>query len=230
MIRTPTVREGMRPARPTTPHASNPTMKPTLAILALTTPTLADGTATWLWDVTTQDGDTIVEPGETASVTLALLMEPSPGGGPWVGLGAAIFDTIGMRGADQGHIAGWTIHNDLSDLIGDQTTTDGVSLFGTEAGQVNTFGPFVSDNPIDVITFEWVPDTLAPLDVAYQTVSAIENVHVVLVYEGEDKESALATFYPVTEAAITFTVVPTPPTLLLLAIFTLPRRRSAPPR
>jgi hypothetical protein len=35
--------------------------------------------ATWLWDVTTQNGDAIVEPGETATITLSIDFTPNVG-------------------------------------------------------------------------------------------------------------------------------------------------------
>ena len=68
-----------------------------VALAGATTPALADGplqgTATWLWDVTTQNGDAIVEPGETATVTISMLIEPDPGSPPNAMIAAAVFDT-----------------------------------------------------------------------------------------------------------------------------------------
>jgi hypothetical protein len=196
-------------------------MKPALAILALTTPAtpaLADGTATWLWDVTTQDGDALVEPGETATITLSLLMELALGDGPFVALAATMFDTIGMAGADNGDIAGWFIHYPLAEIDGDTTTTDGVSLFNSSAIQLTVGPPFSSDNPIAVITFEWEPAEHEMLNVEYTTYSFNPEPHAMYVWEGADKQSADAVTYDVTEAAITFTVIPAPPA----AFFALP--------
>ena len=199
---------------------------PLLALTALTTPTLADGTATWLYDITTQDGDAIVEPGETASVTLTLLMNPNPGDAEYVGIGIAIFDTLGGANAANGQILGWQYHYNLGDLYGDLTTTDGVNLYNTHAGQLaGAFtGPFTSANPIDVLTFEWQPLVAGHYDVAYSTESDADGPHTVKVWEFIDDEETLAT-YPVTEAAITFTVILTPATAILLAAAGATRRR-----
>jgi hypothetical protein len=202
--------------------------KPT-ALFALATfaaPTLADGTATWLYDITTQDGDAIVEPGETASVTLTLLMNPNPGDAEYVGIGIAIFDTLGGANAANGQILGWQYHYNLGDLYGDLTTTDGVNLYNTHAGQLaGAFtGPFTSANPIDVLTFEWQPLVAGHYDVAYSTESDADGPHTVKVWEFIDDEETLAT-YPVTEAAITFTVIPAPATAILLAAAGATRRR-----
>jgi hypothetical protein len=199
---------------------------PLLALTALTTPTLADGTATWLYDITTQDGDAIVEPGETASVTLTLLMNPNPGDAEYVGIGIAIFDTLGGANAANGQILGWQYHYNLGDLYGDLTTTDGVNLYNTHAGQLaGAFtGPFTSANPIDVLTFEWQPLVAGHYDVAYSTESDADGPHTVKVWEFIDDEETLAT-YPVTEAAITFTVIPAPATAILLAAAGATRRR-----
>jgi hypothetical protein len=203
-------------------------MKPTLAILALTTPTLADGplqgTATWLYDVTTQDGDALVEPGETATITLSVLMELAPDDGPYLAFAASIFDVLGAAGAEQGHILGWQVLNHLADLTGDLTTTDGVSLFNINAGQLTGSYDFSDDNPIDVITFEWAPDSYTDLEVAYDTTTDYNGPYI-YVWQGEDYWVADIAAYPVTEAAITFTVIPAPATAILFATAGATRRR-----
>jgi len=182
----------------------------TLAALAGAAPALADGTATWLWDVTTQDGDAIVEPGETATVTLSLLMEPFPGEAESEAISAAIFDTLGDAGAYKGQILDWQILNDLDNLTGDLTTTDGSSLYNTNAGQLTVFtGPFTSDNPVDVLQFEWMPVESGAFEVGYLTDSYTEGAHTVRVWEFND-DDAESVVYPVSEAMIEFSVVPGP--------------------
>jgi hypothetical protein len=170
------------------------------------TPALAyaDGTGIWLWDVTTNNGDAIVEPGESASVTLSLQMLANPGFNV-VGISATIFDTLGKTNADKGEIVGWDVLNGLDNLTGDVTTTDGVSLYGTNAGQLTVFGPFTSANPIDVLTFEWSPVQMGTYSVDYQT-----DTETVLIWEGETKDTAQAVHYDVVEAALSFNVVPAP--------------------
>jgi hypothetical protein len=204
-----------------------------LAIALTATPTLADGplqgTATWLYDVTTQDGDAIVEPGETAFVTLSILMEPDADQG--VALAATIFDVLAED--DQGAILGWEYHNCLECLTGDLATTDGVSIFNINAGQLTAqTQPFTIDNPADVFTFEWQPAEYQPRDVAFTTKSYAQGRPSILyVWEwpdGKDWHDADAKTYPVNEAAITFTVVPAPASMLPLLLLAR-RRRARPP-
>lgn len=198
-----------------------------IAMLLAGTPAFADGTATWLWNVTTQDGDAIVEPGETARITLSLLMQP--GDGPFIAFATAVFNTLGTTNADKGTIVDWDFPERHLTLVGDTTTTNGVSLFETTVGQLTVGGPITSANPIDILTFEWAPSIYEPLDVAYETDSWQPEPHTITVWEGESKPTAINVVYPVTEAAVVFTVIPAPPTILLFTIFTLPRRRSSPP-
>jgi hypothetical protein len=168
---------------------------------------LADGTATWLWEVTTQDGDRLVEPGETATVTLSLLMESFDF--EHAIIAAAIFDTLGDDGAANGHIADWEVLNGLDGLTGDLTTTDGVSLFNTNAGQLS-IEVFTTDNPVAVLTFQWQPLVSADFDVGYTTHSELFDLpHTVVVWEYDEHahEAEEAVVYPVVEAAITFSNV-----------------------
>lgn len=199
-----------------------------LAMLAFTAPALADGTATWLWDVTTQNGDAIVEPGETATVTLSLLMEPDPGFGPWVAISATVFDVLGDDAAAKGSILGWEYHNDLDQLTGDLATSDGVSIYNVQGGQLTALGgPFSGDNPIDVFSFDWAPDEDGPFTATYVTNSVYldQLVHEVIVWEGTDIEDALAVTYPVAEASISIMVIPAPAAAVVLAAAFVPRRR-----
>jgi hypothetical protein len=198
-----------------------------VALTALTTPNLADGTATWLYDVTTQNGERLDEPGETATNTHTLLMEPFEGDDHFVAIGATIFDTLGDAGAAAGLVLGWEVHNGLDELTGDLTTTDGVNLYDTTAGQLTLGGgPFTSANPIAVLSFEWQPDAYAMFDVGYDTVSDIEGEQIVLVWAGATKHTASSIEYPVIDSHITFAVVPAPAALAPLALLAARRRRT----
>jgi hypothetical protein len=195
-----------------------------------------DGQTTWLWDVTTQNGDSVVEPGETAIVTLSLLMQSPEYEMDQIAIRMAVFDTLGGKGAGLGEIVGWEVLNGLDDLTGDQTTTDGVNLFNTSAGQIDIQGPFISDNPIDVLEFEWVPKIEGAYAVDYETFSHLElgfDEHMVAVaIAREPFEYDLIEIWPVTEAAISFQVVPAPATVGLAALGVLAmgrRRRSCRP-
>ena len=177
------------------------------------------GSASWMADVTIVNET-------TAEWTLSLSMDADT---PFVALSATIFDTLNTAGDEFGGVTGWEVLNSLADLTGDLTTTDGQSLFGTNAGQLTVFGPFTSDNPVDILTFTWEaadgftigdgPDT-----VTYST--ATENV---TLWVGDDKDTATALDITgnVTEAEFSWTVVPTPASAALLGLggLALARRR-----
>jgi hypothetical protein len=196
--------------------------------LLAATPALADGplqgTATWLWDIATQDGDALVEPGETATVTLSLFMEPDANVNAIIS--AAIFDTIAANRS--GQILGWEVLNCLDDLTGDLTTTDGVNLFNTTAGQL-TVQYLTLDNPAEVFAFEWRPLEYVPQVESYTTDSGVKDEpHTVYVWEYIDHPgNAQPYLYPVAEAQISITVVPAPPAaILMLSALAATRRRS----
>jgi hypothetical protein len=172
----------------------------------------------------------VVEPGETALVTLQLLMESEVYDPGALAFGVAIFDTIGGRGADSGEILGWTVLNSLDEITGDLTTTDGVSMFGTTAYQVDLQGPFVTDNPIAVFEFEWMPSVLDSCTVAYETHSYLPDApHEAIVWIADESGNfTIEEHWPVAEADISFQVAPAPGVPCLLAaacLSTLPRRR-----
>jgi hypothetical protein len=185
------------------------------------TSALGDGQATWLWNVTTQDGDALVEPGETALVTLSLLMESEMYDMDQLAIGTAVFDTIGGFGADSGEIVDWLVLNNLGALYGKTTTTDGVSLFNTTAAQLDDFqGLWTKDNPAEVFEFEWAPVVEGNYAVEYETLSHTFDMPgiVQVLIAREPDEYVEFEFWPVTEAAISFQVVPAPATISLTAL------------
>jgi hypothetical protein len=195
------------------------------ALVAAGGPALAQvgGQAAWLWDVTTENGDAIVEPGETATITLSIDMTPDVNGpdGPVIGFGVANFNTIGGGGAANGQILEWEILNTLDDLTGDLTETDGVSLTNTWVGQDPDFGEFVFLDPLDVLQFKWGTVDYGNYTVAYDTETlAVGNPPMtqnILVWEGEFLGEFDVFHWPIAEAAIVFDVVPAPSGLALVA-------------
>jgi hypothetical protein len=177
------------------------------------------GSANWLSDVV------IADDGSTATVTWSLNMN---GDTPFVALSATIFDTINTSGAEYGSISSWSVLNNLADLTGDLTTSDGTNLFGTNAGQLTVFGPFTSANPIDVLEFVFTANDGVVLmegdDINYET--STENVTLWL---GDSKETASAVdvTQSVGEGVARFGVVPAPASLALLGFggLALARRR-----
>lgn len=187
----------------------------------------AQGEATWLWSVTTQNGDAIVAPGETALVTLEVMMESKLYDPDMFAFGAAFFDTLGKQGAAFGQIVDWKILGQLDVIYGDTTTSDGVSLFGTMTGQYPQFPKFSQDNPIAVFEFEWMPLVMGRYVVEYETYSNIPDheheINVWIAQEPGDFDDS--EFWPVSEAAISFQVVPGPPSLWVLAVAPMTMRR-----
>ena len=128
-----------------------------------------DSTATWNASISTPNGDETVDFGDEATITLSLDFDPDVDGENIFGLAAVIFDVLGDDGAADGHITGWTVLNSLAELTGDLTTTDGVSLFGVNAGQLTDFGPFTPADPLDVLEFGWTSDVNDTFLVSYDT-------------------------------------------------------------
>jgi hypothetical protein len=195
------------------------------APLALVVGTFAGAAAaqslqwTWLADVE----HPVIDPSKgitTQTVTLSVLMEFDA---PWVVIDYTIFDTIGALNADLGHITEWKVLNDLADLTGDLTTTDGVSLFGTNAGQLCLFGPCTSDNPVDVLRFTWEVDRAGAYDVTYLTDTSIAYAWI-----GENQDVAKPFEADIlNEVVVTWKVVPAP-AALALGVPLLMRRRRRP--
>jgi hypothetical protein len=202
---------------------------PTIALVAaaISQHALAqpDVLGTWLWEVTTQDGDAVVETGETATFTLSMNFSPDVGemgltGAEILGLAIVKFDTLGMLNADQGHIVGWEILNKLDVGKGDVTTTDGVSLFGTVAAQPVPFW-ILPDDPIDVVVVEWAPFDYNAIDVQYMT-----STSLLRVFEG-DANDLDAPDWPAMDTTMSFRVVPAPSAIPLLATALWMSRRKS---
>jgi hypothetical protein len=175
--------------------------------------------ATWLWDVTTQNGDAIVEPGETATITLSIDFTPNVGekgktGNVINGLNFAVFDVLGGPGAANGTILGWTIDWRLTLILGDTTKTDGVSLFSTALANPVPF--YVTDDPLFALSFEWAPVVLGEYDAHYE--SHTDQVWL--------DESYVPVLWDVREAVFSFQVIPGPSglSLLVITVLCIPRR------
>jgi len=151
----------------------------------------------WLHDV---PDATVLDPGE--SITVRLSMSFEGGGAPFVAYAVTLNDTLNVAGADLGSIEGWAILNDLDHLAGDVAFTDGVNIFEMYAAQHTFFGPFSSDNPIDVYEFTWTAAEDASGEVEYVTVETDFGLFV-----GADKDSADAlSDLPVVEASFGWSV------------------------
>jgi len=198
----------------------------------------AQETATWLWHVTTDDGDALVEPGETATITMSLDMQPDVDWEAVLGFSGATFDVLASGGAANGSVLDWQVLNELDFVPGaDESFTDGLSIFDVEAAQ-SIFGPFHIDDPIAVLDFQWATNDFSGYAVTYETSTAnfftdgdpVEGKVDMFVDPDGDKLGEVA-LWDAIDTSVTFHVVPTPPGLLvfLLGAGALPRpHRSAP--
>jgi len=198
---------------------------------------VADGQAHWLWEVTTDNGDALVEPGETATVTMSIDMLPDVNypDGPVLMFGGAVFDTLGNSSATKGMIAGWTFPTEeLIFIGGDLTRTYGTSLFNTSIGQAPFLDFFIPDDPLAAVQFEWTTEDFSGYTVNYTTdTTPIEGEPpFIAVWEGTNVNFAKDVHWPITEAEISFQVVPGPSVASAAVVFGLGagcrRRRSAP--
>ena len=160
---------------------------------------LADESALWFAELDVAPNLSSVD------VTLWMAMESDE---PFVALAASTFDTLNLSSAEYGTITGWVILNDLADVGGKTTTTDGDSLFGTHVGQL----PFTltDKNPIDVITFTWQAADGFVIDEKGVDVSYMTSTDHVVLWVGEDLEGADVVKAPFEEAAFGWGIVPAP--------------------
>jgi hypothetical protein len=207
-----------------------------LTTAAVATPALAQdgqGVGMWLFDVTTQDGDAIVEPGETATISLFLDMDPSvgeqlPDGSFLYAFAAVNLDVLGGANAANGQVLGWEGNDALTQLAGDTGTTDGVSIFGVELGQI---GLGISDfsDPIHLLSFEWEPMKAGAYGVEYEpTVDALGGPgFIVWTWDGQNNNALDTEFWAIEPGTVQFQVVPAPalPSVAGLALLTCARRR-----
>lgn len=165
---------------------------------------------TYLADVS---HETVV-PGEEVTVTISAYMEYDT---PFVALSAHEFDALNLDGGDFGELGSFKVLNHLDELISYIIDIDGDSMLYIPGGQLTVFGPFTSDNPIDVFQFTWVAE--APGDVLYETEGSFAYI-----WAGDDKDSAEQVETDITNVTFGWTVVPAPP-VTLLGLAVLRRRR-----
>jgi len=175
------------------------------------------GEASWVWEVTTQDGDSVVEPGETAIVDLSIDMEPdvfTGPGGPIVvlGLSGALWDLVGQQNASLGTITDWSLELDQQQdpKVGDS------DIFGLSAVQIPVPDTFKHDDPIHVFTFEWTPSEAGAFSVEYATDTVDDFIYVLTGTVAFDDLAVEE--WAVNEASIGFEVAPSPGPLGLGAV------------
>jgi hypothetical protein len=180
----------------------------------------AQGMGHWISEVSTQDGDSIVEPGETATVKLWMDMNPSvgemlPDGTSVHAFDAGVFDIIGRDGADLGVIQGWQINMYLA--AGMDGSTDGVSIFDVGLVQIP---PNDFSDPIFLLSFEWEPDAYEPFQASYEPFVDVPDKGVGFLLWKSDGTNEL---WPADQHEIVISVVPSPSVLAAIGLAALSR-------
>jgi len=162
----------------------------------------------------TGNGDGIIEPGESALLTVSALMVDLPGGGTLYGYGGSVLDLPGGDGT--GDVSAWTIHNNLADIVGDTTIDNGEFLSNVSTLQLDFTG-VVTDNPIALITFRWDTTDYSARVVGYRT-DLTPSGGVVGVLVKNDKGKVVSENWPGFEGEGLFLVVPTPASMAILGL------------
>ena len=179
------------------------------------------GEGTWIWEVETQDGDAIVEPGETATVSLWLDMDPSvgehlPDGFKVGGFASGVVSVIGGGNADKGQVLGWEL-NPILNEFGLEGTTDGVSIFDVQLVQFPK-GADLSD-PIFLMSYEWGPLEFAPYEATYSLLIQdwVDDLPGFRIWK-IDGDELITEHWTVVPSEVTISVVPAPGALAPLAL------------
>ena len=194
------------------------------AIVALCGAAYGSGEAFMLFSVSdTGNGDGIIEPGESALLTVSCLMQDLPGGGEFQGYGGSVLDILGGDGT--GDVSAWTIHNYLANVIGDTTEDHGETLHNIQTLQT-AFTGIIPDNPIALITFQWDTTNYSLRVVGYQS-DLTPSGGIVGVLVKNDKGKTVSENWAGFDGGTSFTVVPTPASMALLGLggLAMTRRR-----
>lgn len=175
------------------------------------------GMGQWLYEVTTDNGDAIVDPGEVATVTLWMDLTPSvgetlPDGNIVAAYGGGFVNIIGGQDADQGMIIEWTVNDHLDDGV--DGTTDGVSIFDQEVFQFPVLDIDPSD-PIYLMSFQWRPLVHGEYEAMYMP--SIDQPELMIDGFVIYTESGPAEIWPANEITIPIQVVPAPSSVLVLS-------------
>ncbi|MDQ7014256.1 MAG: PEP-CTERM sorting domain-containing protein [Planctomycetota bacterium] len=163
-------------------------------------------TMTISWMVSdTGNGDGIIEPGESALLSMWAHMDPEA-----TGFAGSIYDILGTGNFDTGTV-------DVYDNLLDGLTDDGTLVAGNDITGVESFqlppafnGDFIADNPIELYNITWTPN-----DYSGRTVSGGTNHINFDVYT-----DSFGTSVPYTGdvSGFSFDVVPAPASVALLGL------------
>lgn len=199
-----------------------------VVVLISTSIAVAQGSGEWIWTVVTSDGDAIVEPGEVAEITLSLDLTPNVGelqddGESVFAFGGALpLNIWGGANADKGTIVDWVANPFLAFPGG---RNDGTNITDVLLMQIPQ-QPVDNSDPIDLVSFQWIPFKYQPMVVSYNAESFFEDKLGFLVWEtfGMNGDHHPVRWDLVATGG-TFLVIPSPSDWALLFVAVIPRRR-----
>lgn len=195
-------------------------------------PSLSDAAVVnWRFEITTDDGDEIVEPGENAQIRVLADLSPSSGeydeslGATITGFGDAFFDLQADGGWAGGSVTEWNVNPGLLFLYGDTSYLDRAdqSIRDITCAQYPGLEFYDERDPIFLLDIAWSPEG----DYTPRTASLAAHARPV-AQRGEEVSSIYARppgwtfddFYivPLVDSSIAFQIVPAPGSSAMLAI------------
>ncbi|MDQ7014257.1 MAG: PEP-CTERM sorting domain-containing protein [Planctomycetota bacterium] len=164
-------------------------------------------TVTYSWSVSdTGNGDGIIEPGESALLTMIATMDPGA-----TGFAGSIYDIIGGMNWDTGSVDSYV--NSLKDLTDDGTLQANGDITTIESFQLPPAfnGNFISDNPIELYNITWTPN-----DYSARTVEVGDANHLNNDVYTDDFGTSIP--YAGVDGTASFSVVPAPASMALLGL------------
>ena len=167
-------------------------------------------TMTYTWTVSDDgNGDGIIEPGESAMLTLSALMDPDQSANDG-GFAGSIYEILGGTNWDTGVVA---VHDNLLDALTDDGTLVGNDITNIESFQLPLFfNPFFdASNPIDIYKITWTPN-----DYSSRTVEVSDANHQNNDVYTDNFGTSIP--YQAVVNGASFRVVPAPASLALLGL------------
>ena len=165
-------------------------------------------TMTISWMVSdTGNGDGIIEPGESALLSMWASMDPGA-----TGFAGSIYDIIGTSNWDTGTIGEFDYDNLLDELTDDGTLQANNDITTVESFQLPPLfnGNFIADNPIELYNITWTPN-----DYSNRTVTG-GTVHI--NFDVYTDEFGTSIPYDGDVSGFRFDVVPAPASVALLGL------------
>jgi len=164
-------------------------------------------TITYSWTVSdTGNGDGIIEPGESALLTMSARMDPAA-----AGFAGSIYDIIGGANWDTGSVDSYV--NRLNELTDNGALQANGDILLIESFQLPSAfnGNFVSDNPIELYYITWTP-----ADYSARTVSVGDANHLNNSVYTDGFGTSVE--YSGVAGSASFDVVPAPASMALLGL------------